>query len=201
MRRIAAPLLIALLLPLGAAGCDFFKELESVEDAGEEDTEGIPDRYEDDCTLEDDFCGDQDFLQSCDFSTGETLEVDCGLACGPYINFTCTRLYTGQHACWCVETGTQKIDSCSQLEQCLGECGAGATEACGLACFERTTTNTARLYGALVHCAESECEDICTEYPESCASCVVAARSGAYGSCAVERNVCDADDNDEPDWP
>jgi hypothetical protein len=189
---------------LALTACDFFRELEGNEggetgDTGE--TGDDPDRVTDDCTLEDDFCMGQDRLQSCDFSSGEAGIVDCGVLCGTYTNFTCATLGTGQHACWCVEAGLNKIDSCTQLEQCLADCGGGVTGACGEKCFGRTTDTTVRLYGALVYCAESECLDLCYESPQSCASCVSAAKQGLYGGCGVERSVCDADDNDEPDWP
>ena len=61
---------------------------------------------------------------------------------------------------------------------------------------------TARLYGALVLCAEAACEDECLEVPEGCGECISLARAGLYGDCGVERSVCDADRPDDGfPWP
>jgi hypothetical protein len=200
VRRVANVISIAWVVS-SLAGCDFFRELESEDAGAETGTSGDSGDPYADCDLSDDYCEDQDRISSCDFSTGELSEVDCGVLCGSYINFTCTAVATGQHACWCVEAGSNKIDSCTQLEVCLADCGAGLTGSCGEKCFSRTLATTVRLYGALVHCAESECSEMCFDYPESCNSCLAAAKQGLYGDCGVERNVCDSDDNDDPDWP
>jgi hypothetical protein len=113
----------------------------------------------------------------------------------------CTATATGQHACWCVTPGTYKLDSCTQLELCLAECGSDAAGACGTTCFGRTTAETVRLYGSLASCAALACEEICLADPASCTNCVVQAKAGLFGDCGVARSVCDADQNDDEPWP
>ena len=154
------------------------------------------------CDPADDHCESQDRLLRCDEALGTQQSWDCSIVCqnSGALNFTCLDSGMG-HACWCVQAGTQKIDSCSQLESCLSDCGDQILASCGEQCFSRTTFQTIRLYGALVSCADRYCADICEQSPESCASCIVSARAGTIGDCGVERSVCDADENDENPWP
>jgi hypothetical protein len=192
----------ALFLALaGAPACEFFRELESVSQDETGTGSETGDEGDGACELADDHCEDQDRIRSCNLETGEITSVDCGLLCSPLINFTCTPVSTGQHACWCVEPGAHPLDACTGLEACLSDCGPEVEGACGEKCFGRATATTVRLYGALIHCANEECADTCAEYPDGCAACVESARAGLYGGCGVERSVCDADEDDEPDWP
>ena len=120
---------LLLLLAGASAGCDFFRELDDAESAGTGGdsggsggsdtgtasgtggaTGGGP------CTvLEDDRCLTQDALQSCDEESGELSSLDCNELCGQFVNFTCIDTATGQHGCWCVEPGAQKVYACWEL--------------------------------------------------------------------------------------
>jgi hypothetical protein len=199
-RRAGAAALTLLLagLPLG---CDFFDELESdpIEststDGGDGDGDGDGDGH---CGLEDDRCASQDLLTSCDLATGTLTDYNCASVCGASLNFTCLSSGNGQHGCWCVQPASIALDGCADLEVCVSEC---ATPECSSACFSRASTPTIRLLGALFHCAESDCEDLCKESAEVCNSCILATRAGVYGGCGVERSVCDADTVDEIPWP
>jgi hypothetical protein len=190
-----------------SAGCAFFQELESIESAedgtGEEADTDTGTEGDDDgepCTLADDTCDDQDTVRSCDLAEGDVTIHDCGALCGQNTNFTCVDVGTGQHGCWCVAPGTQKVYSCSELEDCLFGCGDGPDDLCTNQCFARTTAATVRMYGALVFCAHSGCESVCEENPAQCAGCIDQALSGESAGCQLERSVCDVDRNDEP-WP
>lgn len=185
------------------SGCGFFTELESADMPGDDDAgtstddtgTGGP------CTLvDDDYCMDQDTLSSCSVDSGETSIYDCGELCGQYLNFTCLNVGTGQHGCWCVAAGKQKVYSCTELEDCLRGCGGAYDSSCADQCFSRTTSGTIRMFGALIHCAQAGCEAGCLADPGGCGACVNAAQAGESGGCAVERAVCDNDRNDEP-WP
>lgn len=198
------------LLAIGplAAGCDFFQELEDAESASTDgDSEGDSEGIDGDggtegsaaepCTLSDhDRCETQDRLASCNPSTGTLTTVPCDELCGQNPNFSCVSTGGGQHACWCVVPGKQKVNSCTELETCLGKCAEPGS--CTDQCFSRTTTTTVRMYGALVHCAEMTCEDTCSTSPAACGPCVAAAIGSGEG-CSLERAVCDEDKNDE-DW-
>ncbi len=192
-----------------AVGCDFFHELESLPDAGEDES-GSDDDAEAEtagetgdgpCTVLDDRCSDQDTLHSCNLETGEVDTYYCAALCGDsLINFTCTPTSDFRHACWCVSSGAIKIDTCAQLEVCLAECGDPGSD-CANACFERTDYQTIRLLGTLYSCADRACDDLCEVSPADCGSCLVAAQAGLWGDCGLHREVCDADVNDEPSWP
>ncbi len=206
----------ALGIAFPATGCDFFEELKSAPSATEgEDTDadagtgsGSGSGSGTDaatatataaCTLlDDDHCADQDTLHACNLETGEVEIYDCGRLCGGYMNFTCINSGTGQHACWCVESGKQKVYSCPELEECLQDCGAAVGGTCSDQCFRRTTASTIRMYGAVVHCAHAACEPLCATDPVGCNTCLAAALAGQAAGCALERSVCDADKNDEP---
>lgn len=199
-------LLVALMAlgPLG--GCDFFKELEDAEqdetgDTSETGESGETGDAGDVCQLGvTDYCASQDDLITCDPETSEEIEFDCAYACAPNINVSCFKTPSYISACWCAAPGDQKIDSCSQLETCLGKCGVDAWDSCGEACFARTTATTVRLYGALLACAEKSCVETCAEEPAACGNCLASARAGYSGDCAVERSLCDQDENDDA-WP
>lgn len=200
-----ATLPLALALVLGAAGCDFFKELQSAEGAtdgsgtgGGTDTEAVADTdLSDVCEFPaDDRCINQDTLARCDLATNTPTVYDCASLCGDFENFACVN--TGQgHGCWCVEPGVQKVLSCSELEECLKGCTWDATADCSDKCFSRTTMSTIRMYGALVHCVHDDCRDLCIQQPEACAGCVDNGIANGSGPCGLERSVCDADRNDE----
>jgi hypothetical protein len=184
------------------AGCTFFKELESAEGA-EIDTDTSTDSSDgtgEVCSLLDDTCDDQDTVRSCDLGTGKIDTYDCGGLCGQNVNFTCIDVGTGQHGCWCVAPGQQKVYSCWELESCLEGCGGAVDSFCSDQCFARTTASTVRMFGALVHCAQSGCEDTCRNEATACAECINLAMAGGSGGCGLQRSVCDADENDEP-WP
>ncbi len=201
--------LLATLLP----ACGFFSELEDAASAGTESESGTagsssggaesgtgaPVDGEPCELLADDRCHDQDLLASCSPADGVLRVVDCADMCGVYTNFACVSTASGQHACWCVEPGSQAVNSCTELEVCLSQCGDFG--ACADACFAKSTQTTIRLYGALVHCAESYCDETCREDPAGCATCVVTARLEGSGDCTIPRALCDGDENDEPGWP
>lgn len=201
--RIA--LATALAGPWGA-GCDFFKELESAPGATasgtDTDTGGASTGDTSvGCEVElDDRCVDQDTVASCGPADGVLTEVDCPAVCGELVSFSCVATASGQHACWCVEPGDNKLLSCTELESCLGDCDVESL-ACADQCFARTDATTIRLYGALVHCAEAACEDACREDPASCPACVDAARTAGEGGCSLPRAVCDDDRNPDEPWP
>lgn len=186
-------------------GCDWISELPS----GEGDTDGDTDGAADDtggddgadgqCTHVDDYCSGQDVIESCNPETRETSTVYCAQVCGANLNFTCIEAGGGVHGCWCVVPGKTRIDGCADLERCLADCDGA--ESCSDRCFGRTDASTIRLYGALIHCAEVDCKPLCDDFPEECASCVVATKSGLYGDCSVERAACDQDDAEAFPWP
>lgn len=197
---------LSLVLASSSLACGFFDELEPLGDetTGGEDTgaeDGTGDGETGDaagCTIVDDRCDSQDVVESCDLETGELSTLNCAVLCGGSLNVTCLQGPTGQHGCWCVSPGVTALDGCGALEACLLNC---TTTACSDGCFDRASTSTIRLLGALYHCAEQDCESICTETPEGCNSCILATRSGVYGNCGVERSVCDSDDVDDYPWP
>jgi hypothetical protein len=215
MRPTILSLQLTVLIALGASGCDFFRELQSLPEAGEDGTAedesggtgntgetgdtggGQP------CDVLDESCSDQDTLQSCDFESGELLTYDCGAWCGEgaLLNFTCTPTADFSHGCWCVEPGDIKLDSCSQLELCVFECGGDPNSQCTSSCFQRTDAQTIRLLGTLYSCADRACDELCVASPGDCGSCLLSARAGLWGDCGLAREVCDADVTDEPSWP
>ena len=203
------------LLAVGplAIGCGFFEELEDADTADTEastdsqDGEGTgdgdtrpqatdgEDAIDVPCTIEDDDrCENQDMLASCDLATGVVSTVPCDLLCGDNINFSCISSATGVHACWCVVPGPQKVWSCSELEACLGNCSEPG--ACTDQCFGRTDKSTARMYGALVHCAEIGCSSTCQDVPEACGPCIANAIANGDG-CTIPRALCDDDRSDD----
>ena len=193
----------ALLAAAATPGCDFFEELEDAEsagsssgggtEAGDDGAAGGP------CVVAvDDRCEHQDLLASCDPATGVLTEVGCDALCGQNPNFTCVGTATGQHACWCVVPGKQKVYSCTELEACLGDCTDLGQ--CTDQCFARTDESTIRMYGALVHCAERGCDETCRDTPDQCRACTAATIADGSG-CSLERAVCNEDRNDEPSWP
>lgn len=189
------------------AGCDFFRELESLPEAGEDESddeseaETAGETGGEPCTVLDDHCSDQDTLHSCNFETGELDTYFCAALCGDgLLNFTCTPTSDFRHACWCVSPGPIKIDTCVQLEECLTECG-DPSSACSNGCFEQTDIQTVRLLGTLYSCADRACDELCVASPAECGSCLLAARAGLWGDCGLQREVCDADVGDEPSWP
>jgi hypothetical protein len=205
MSSLMRPSLVALLALATTGGCDFFQELDDAESAGEggttagdsgggttgEPVEGAP------CDLlQDDRCHDQDLLASCEPIEGVLSVVDCHALCGSFVNFSCVGTSSGQHACWCVEPGKQKVLACPELESCLADCADFGP--CPDACFAKTTESTIRLYGALLHCAEDACDALCREDPTLCAGCVAQTRVDGAGDCTLARTLCDADKNDEP---
>ena len=127
--RSQALITLAIAALLGTAGCDFFQELESLPEAGgeesgddsgtEEGGEGTPtDLGEGEpCTTLDDVCLGQDSLISCDPNTAQLMAHDCGTLCAQngQLNFTCSVLSvdTGlAHGCWCSSPNNVKIDAC-----------------------------------------------------------------------------------------
>ncbi|WP_106093014.1 hypothetical protein [Enhygromyxa salina] len=201
-----------LAVTIGAlTGCDFFQELESLPEAGEDgssDSGGTGDTGEagdtggEPCDVLDEYCSDQDTLHSCDVATGELSTYPCATVCGSanLLNFTCTPTATFQHGCWCVNPGDIKIDTCLQLDQCVVECG-DPDSTCAGNCFSRTDAQTVRLLGALYSCADRACDEVCASSPGDCGNCLTAAKAGLWGDCGVAREVCDADQSDEPSWP
>ena len=209
---------IALLLTGLGSGCDFFKELQSLPEAGEDESgdgsgedgdeesdTGTPTDIADEgpCDVLDDQCSDQDTLLSCDFDSGEVFSCPCASMCAEsgMLNFTCTPTADFSHGCWCAQPGQFKLDNCLQLDTCITDCGGGPGDECALECFTRTDAQTVRLLGTLYHCADKTCDAICAESPIDCGNCLLSARAGLYGDCGVEREVCNADLNDEPSWP
>jgi hypothetical protein len=188
-------------------GCDLFKELESADSAPmgtagdtatDSDTDApAPDGL--DCTRQGSTCSDQDTVSRCE---GDMItDYDCTAVCGRFTNFSCVGFPPGDRACWCVEPGLQKVLSCTELEDCLRDCSLTVGTVCADQCFTRTTQPTIRLYGALVHCAQSGCEADCLDSPAQCGACVEQTMvSGSHG-CALPRSLCDADKNDEPGYP
>jgi hypothetical protein len=192
--------------PAGA-GCDFFRELESAPGATasgtDTDTGGASTGDTDDEPCEianDDRCPDQDTVASCGPADGTLTEVDCPALCGGLVNFSCVATASGQHACWCVDPGATKVLTCVGLESCLGHCDLSESLACADQCFSRTDAATIRIFGALVHCAETACEDTCREQPEACQACVDAARVAGEQGCSLPRAVCDGDRDPEDPW-
>lgn len=197
---------LAAFLTLCSVGCgDFFEELGSADSVGGE-TEGeqmgalAP--AGGDCEFPtDDRCGDQDTIEQCQ-PDALTYEVfDCNALCGQLVNFSCITTGTAQHGCYCVESGTYKQYSCTELESCLADCTADASGACEDQCFGRTTASTVRLLGALVYCANDECHDSCIEAPEFCGTCIAETIAAGTGTCNLARSVCDNDQNDDPNAP
>jgi hypothetical protein len=208
-RPPSLPLWIASVI--ASPGCEFFEELESVESAesGESATESDTDMTSAETEAEadsscsfpaDDRCLDQDRLHVCDPQSEQASTWSCTELCGSFVNFTCLGVGNGQHACWCVQPGAQKVLSCTELETCLRGCEGAIDATCADQCFARTTTGTIRTFGALVHCAQSVCHDTCASDPASCPACIQAGLTGGNG-CVLERSVCDNDRNDEPEWP
>jgi hypothetical protein len=195
--------LVVSVFALGA--CDFFNELQSADsETGEGDGDGDGDGESGsetggECTLQDDMCVSQDNLLSCNFETGELEDLNCANLCAPNINVACMMAPSTVHACWCAVPGDIKIDSCTQLESCLNNCGPAATEECGWNCLDRTDASTVRLLGALLSCADIACDQICKDDINVCADCLLSARAGLYGDCSIERSTCDQDSS-EP-WP
>lgn len=211
---IPLQLSLAVVIAVGATGCDFFRELQSLPEAGEDESDESGDSESgtsesgetgDDgpCDVLDESCPNQDTLLSCDYESGELVSYDCAAWCaeGSLLNFTCTPTADFQHGCWCVGPGDIKLDSCSQLETCVIECGGDPSSSCTNGCFERTDAQTIRLLGTLYSCADRTCDALCAASPSECGSCLLAARAGVYGDCGVEREVCDADSTDESGWP
>lgn len=205
-RNLVLPGLISSLLVFG--GCDFFKELESVDSEAETGADGSNSDSTDEsgsetgggeCGLQEDMCLSQDSLLSCNFETGELQELDCASLCVPNINVTCMLTPSTVHACWCAAPGDIKIDSCTQLEACLNNCGPDATGECGYSCMDRTNASTIRLLGTVLSCADIACDQICKDDLNVCADCILSARAGLSGDCALERSTCDQD-SAEP-WP
>jgi hypothetical protein len=210
--RPAARLQLALVITVGASGCDFFRELQSLPEAGEDGTADDESGESEDtgesgetsdgepCDVLDEVCSNQDTLLSCDYDSGELVTYDCAVWCGEeaLLNFTCTPTADFTHGCWCVAPGDIKLDSCWQLETCMIECGGDPNSSCMNSCFDRTDAQTIRLLGTLYSCADRACDDLCVASPGECGSCLLAARAGLYGDCGVEREVCNADSNDEP---
>jgi hypothetical protein len=199
-------LLIAVTSPV-LGGCDFFQELQSLPEAGEEESGGDSEGDSESetggepCTVLDDYCSDQDTLHSCNLETGEIDTYFCAAMCGDsLLNFTCTPTGDFRHACWCVSPGQIKIDTCVQLEGCLAECGEPGSD-CSNGCFERTDYQTIRLLGTLYSCADRACDELCAASPADCGGCILSARAGLWGDCGLQREVCDADVGDEPSWP
>ena len=191
-----------------AAGCDFFQELESEESAGSSDSGGTETDAstetdaEPSCSFpEDDRCLDQDRLQTCDPQSELASTWTCTELCGSFVNFTCLGVGNGQHGCWCVQPGTQKVLSCSELESCLRGCEGNTDATCSDQCFARATAGTIRTLGALVHCAHDTCHDTCISDQASCAPCIDSALTQGTAGCVLQRSVCDSDRNDDPDWP
>lgn len=197
---------LAAFVALGTAGCGgFFEELQSadsVEGDTEEDGDTDAGVAGGDCDFPvDDRCGDQDTIERCD-PAELTYEIhDCNELCGGLTNFSCMTVASGEHGCFCVEPGLNKILSCTELESCLESCAADASGACSDQCFARTTASTVRLYGALVFCANDECHDSCVNAPEACGACIQNARVQGSGMCGLPRSVCDSDVNDDPNSP
>ncbi|TPV92549.1 MAG: hypothetical protein B7733_25290 [Myxococcales bacterium FL481] len=190
---------LALLLVLGSqAACGFFRELESLPEAQTSTGDMADDGGTGPCANEPDICLDQDRIELCDPSSAASNPVDCIHACGEYENVACTALSHLRRSCWCVEPGQQKVLACAELEACLLDC-VDASGDCGLACFRRTTKETTRLFGALIHCAEQTCRETCHFAEDECGDCIAAAREGHY-ACGVARGLCDQDVNDET-WP
>lgn len=211
MRQDRSPpwpaLVLAVLAPWGA-GCDFFRELESAPGSTasgtDTDTGGASTGDTDDGPCEvatDDRCLDQDTVASCGPADGTLTEVSCPEVCGDFVNFSCVITGAGQHACWCVEPGAQKVLTCVELEACLADCDPAEPVACADQCFARTDAATIRIFGALVHCAETACEDACRENPAGCQACVDAARVAGEQGCSLPRAVCDGDRDPEEPWP
>jgi len=203
-RRVLAPFCLGLAaLTFPSIGCkNFFEELGSDDegDSGDDDDDDSDAGESGDtqCSFpEDDRCIDQDRLAHCDPETEESVEFDCSLLCGSNLNFSCITIGSGQHGCWCVETGSTKLDACPALEVCLRDCAAAPDDSCNEACFERTDAATARLYGTLVSCAHTQCHELCIAAPESCAACIATGIEGG-GECGLARAVCDADENGDP---
>jgi hypothetical protein len=212
---IRSQLALAVVMSVGASGCDFFRELQSLPEAGEDGTGDESDDSDSDsdesgetgdaepCDVLDESCSNQDTLHSCDYESGELVTYDCAVWCGEgaLLNFTCIPSADFTHGCWCVAPGDIKLDSCWQLESCMYECGGDPNSSCTHSCFDRTDAQTIRLLGTLYSCADRACDELCVASPADCGSCLQAARAGLYGDCGVEREVCDADSNDESGWP
>ena len=202
---------------LGLTACDFFRELQSLPDAGEDesgsgdgsgDTEGETEGDSDagPCTVYDNYCGGQDEWHVCNPETEELEEYSCSNWCGgnSLLNFACVPDETVVgfiHGCWCVEPGAIKLDTCVQLEDCIVGCGSDPNDDCTPECFARTDAATTRVLGQLYSCADLACDAECTDNPTNCAACLAYARKGLYGDCGLARKVCDDDETDEPSWP
>lgn len=203
--------MIACIALFALTGCDFFQELESLPEAGEDESGEVESDTgtpldlgsEEPCTVLDDVCPDQDTLHSCDAASGELLSYPCAAWCAQsqMLNFTCTPTDDFSHGCWCASPGKIKVDTCSQLEACLIDCGEGPGSPCAFECFTRTDAQTIRLLGTLYHCADQACDEVCATSPLDCGNCLISARAGLFGDCGVEREVCNADLGDEPSWP
>jgi len=189
-------------LLLASSGCmNFFRELGSEDDGGDDESGDAPGDTGSDigpCEFpRDDLCRDQDRLTHCDPETLEATAYDCSLLCGSNLNVSCIATEDGAHGCWCVRPGQYKNASCAELEACLLDCAAAPNDACNDACFARTDRSTARVYGVLVSCAYNQCHDVCVDAPDDCGECVQAGLRG-NGECGLARAVCDADRRSDP---
>ena len=191
------------LIALSVLSCrEFFREIELEEEAetksSEENTSqssNFTDKTSDGpCQIEDEACIDQDVMLICDPDSGNADMMFCPDRCGDKINISCLQIDSSHHACWCQTPGPRKNINCAELETCIERCTQQASDDCMPRCFARTDSLTARLYGALLYCAEEQCHDLCHKTPELCQKCVVSARSGTDGACIVERSLCDQDE-------
>lgn len=210
---MARPARLLASLSLLVAACGFFKELQSADsatDGGSDGSDGTASSSDGTASetaascevLPDDACIDQDDVRSCDPASGEITEVSCIETCGENVNFSCIRATSdGQHGCWCVVPGAQKVLACWELSDCLQGCVGAEDAACSDQCFTRTTRETIRTFGTLVNCAHASCEDTCDDTPEDCSACIDAAISGVTAACTLEKAVCDGDQNDDPWFP
>lgn len=145
-------------------------------------------------------CANQDEVRSCQGQPRIARSEACAQRCGTLTAVTCYG--TGNlasHGCWCEQTGRVNYFGCSGLSQCVARCGGpevGST--CVRGCFARNNAVAARLYGALVFCAQNDCKQLCRLNPAQCNACVQRTMAGTLGSCAALSATCAQDRGEQP---
>lgn len=184
------------------AGCgDFFEEMplgqgsstgsESASSASAStgDSSGL------DCSQALSDCASQDRLLDCQGEPRVARSQECAQTCGAMTAVTCYAASDlSSHGCWCEQTGKVNQFGCAGISQCVARCGGPETDSpCVRSCFTRNNAVAARLYGALVFCAQNDCKDLCKNNPAQCSSCMQRTLSGTLGGCAALSAACAQD--------
>lgn len=140
-------------------------------------------------------CASQDRLMACEGEPRVPRGQDCAQTCGAVTAVTCyAAADLSSHGCWCEQTGPVNQFGCAGVSQCVARCGGPELNStCVHACFARNNAVAARLYGALVFCAQNDCKSLCKNNPAQCASCMQKTMTGALGGCAALSAACSQD--------